>query len=179
MFATEGATRVDALEELRQMHVGAKAAFQDIAGADPGERGALWGKLVEDLQLHEQIEERYVYDPVAKEAGPTDPVLAAWEGQHESDVRTADALIAKIRVLKPASDAWLELVATLRATLEVHIAHEERDIWPRIRTAWGNDKLEAAGWSIAAAKAAAKDGATVAAAIKKADEAAKASARNA
>jgi iron-sulfur cluster repair protein YtfE (RIC family) len=169
---------MDALEELKQMHVEAKAAFEKIEGAGPSERGGLWAKLQPELELHEQIEERFVYDPVAREAGTKDPVLARWGQEHEAQVREADAVMAKIDRLEPQDAGWLESVSALRTTLEGHIAHEEHDIWPRIRTAWGEAKLDDAGRSVAAAKAAAKSGSSVSAAVKKGEEAHRASDRH-
>ena len=166
---------MDALEELKQMHVEAKAAFKKIEAAGPGERGGLWAKLRPELELHEQIEERFVYDPAAHDVGATDPILGRWEQEHESQVREADAVMAKISALQPENEPWLEHVHALHTTLEGHIAHEEHDIWPRIRTAWGEQKLDEAGRSIAAAKAAAKAGSSVKAAVAKGDEAHRAS----
>ena len=162
---------MDALEELRQMHVEAKAAFKKIETAEPSKRGGLWAKLQPELELHEQIEERFVYDPVAREAGVADPILARWEQEHEAQVREADAVMTKIDALRPENELWIEHVHALHTTLEGHIAHEEQDIWPRIRTAWGAPKLQAAGRSVAAAKIAAKGGASVKVAVAKGDEA--------
>lgn len=143
---------MDALELLREMHVAAKAAFGEIQGAEPAAREALWRKLQPQLEVHEQIEERFVYDPVAAEAGAADPVLARWEDEHEVQVAEADEVIAAIDRGDPASDAWLATVAQLAQTLEVHIAHEENDIWPRIREAWSHDRLDQAGRQVKAAK---------------------------
>jgi Hemerythrin HHE cation binding domain len=162
---------MDALEDLKQMHVEAKAAFRKIEAAAPGDRGALWVKLQPELELHEQIEERFVYDPVARDVGATDPILGRWEQEHEAQVREADAVMAKIAGLKPENEPWLEHVRALHTTLEGHIDHEEHDVWPRIRTAWGEQKLVEAGRSIAAAKAAAKAGARIPDAVARGEEA--------
>jgi iron-sulfur cluster repair protein YtfE (RIC family) len=143
------------------MHVEAKAAFQEIETADPQERGDVWASLQPQLELHERIEERLVYDPVAREAGPHDAVLGRWEHEHEEQVKEADATMDRLDHVDPAEDAWLSQLTALHATLDGHIRHEEEDIWPRIRKAWGTDKLEQAGRAIRGAKAAAKDGASV------------------
>ncbi len=158
---------MDALEELRQMHVEAKAQFQKIEQAPGPERGDLWAKLQPELELHEQIEEHFVYDPVAREAGQQDEVLARWEAEHEEQVREADAVMKQIDALDPSDHAWLTQVHALRTTLEGHIQHEEDDIWPRIRQAWGQPKLDEAGRAVAAAKTAAKAGAAVKDAVAK------------
>jgi Hemerythrin HHE cation binding domain len=161
---------VDALEELRQMHVEAKARFEKIETSPAAERGALWAELKPQLELHEQIEERFVYDPVAREAGRHDEVLARWEREHEEQVREADEVMRQIGTLDPSDDLWVAMVGTLGTTLQDHIQHEEDDIWPRIREAWGQPKLEEAGRAISAAKAASNAGAAVTDAVAKGGE---------
>ncbi len=156
---------MNALDILKKMHVEAHAAFEAIGASVSGDRAGRWAHLQTQLQLHEQIEEQYLYDPVAQEAGPGDPILARWENEHEEQVREADAVMARIDGLDPAADAWLETVNSLAATLDEHIAHEENDIWPRIRDAWDQDKLEHAGRQMVAARAAADSGASVPAAV--------------
>src|SRR6188472_1243349 len=101
---------MDALEELRQMHVEAKDAFAKIQSAGPTDRAGLWAKLRPELELHEQIEEKFVYDPVAREAGPTDEVLARWETEHELQVQEADSVMAQFGKLEPSSAEWLAKV---------------------------------------------------------------------
>ena len=148
---------MDALELLKQMHVEAKAGFANIEAAPPTERGALWAKLEPDLSLHERLEEEFVYDPVAQEAGATDPVLGRWESEHEAQVREADAVMASIDGLEPTDQQWLIQVTQLHQTLEGHIAHEEQDIWPRIRSAWGDDRLAEVGNAMDAERAAGQE----------------------
>ena len=151
---------MDALDILKQMHMDAKAAFKKIAVAHPSERGGLWAKLHPQLELHEQIEEQFVYDPVARDVGPRDAVLARWEHEHEAQVRDADALMGRIARLDPGNAGWLQAVTSLASTLEGHIRHEEDDIWPRIRTGWGAEQLTQAGRLVEAAKSAAAAGAS-------------------
>lgn len=151
---------MDALEVLKQQHFEAHAAFAKIKAADAADRAKEWTALQPQLELHEQIEEAFVYDPVARDASQ-DPVLVGWEAEHESQVAEANDVIAKINALDPAEDPWLQLVTTLGATLDTHIAHEERDIWPRIRKAWTQARLERAGTQMAAVKTAVNGGATV------------------
>lgn len=161
---------MDALEVLRQMHVEAKSAFKKIESASPTERGGLWAALQPQLEVHERIEERFVYDPVAADAGGEDPVLARWEEEHEAQVADADTVMARIDAGEPTSDTWLREVSSLAATLEEHIAHEEEDIWPRIKSLWSTEQLEAAGRAVAAAKDAVVGGATVEDAIARAEQ---------
>ncbi len=164
---------MDALEELREMHVAAKQAFRKIDGASPTERGGLWAKLRPELELHERIEEQFVYDPVARDVGQHDPTLGSWESEHESQAREADGVIAKIGELDPTDDRWMSEFRSLVSMLDRHIAHEENDIWPKIRQEWGERRLEEAGRPVGAARKAATAGASVAEAFGKGMEAAK------
>jgi len=143
---------MDALEILKQMHTEAKSAFQQIEHAGPDQRGSLWSKLRPELVAHEQIEERFVYDPVAKEAGNRDSMLADWEQRHHQEVGEAEAMIREIGGLEPRDGQWLERVGRLRMTLEGHIQTEETEIWPKIREVWRSDRLERAGAEVQAAK---------------------------
>jgi iron-sulfur cluster repair protein YtfE (RIC family) len=161
---------MDALEVLRQMHLEAKSTFQQIEQARPEERGALWAKLRPELTAHEQIEERFVYDPVAKEAGNRDQTLSDWEQRHHEQVNEAEKLISAIGRLEPREPRWLEQMQQLRTTLERHIQQEEGEIWPRIRQVWGEEKLRKAGTQVQAAKTAAGVGASVSGAIGAAGE---------
>jgi hemerythrin-like domain-containing protein len=149
---------MDALETLKQQHVEAQAAFGQIKAAGQRGRATTWAELQPKLELHEQIEEHFVYDPVAADAGSNDSVLARWEQEHEEQVREANAVIARIAKLDPMDDAWLEQVSALGTTLDAHIAHEENDIWPRIRAAWDQGKLDRAGRQMAMAKASLEKG---------------------
>jgi hemerythrin-like domain-containing protein len=151
---------MDALEVLKQQHIEAHAAFARIKAAGAADRATEWTALQPQLEMHEQIEEAFVYDPVAEDASE-DPVLAGWEDEHEAQVAEANEVIARIDALDPADDQWLQLVTTLGATLDTHIAHEEQDIWPRIRKAWPQAKLDQAGAKMAAVKTAVEHGATI------------------
>jgi iron-sulfur cluster repair protein YtfE (RIC family) len=168
---------MDALEILREMHVEAKSTFQKIEQARPEERGGLWAKLRPELTAHEQIEEQFVYDPVTRDAGNRDQVLAKWEQQHHEQVSEAEKLINEIGRLEPRDDRWLEQVRQLRMTLERHIQQEEGEIWPRIQQVWGPEKLQQAGGQVQIARAAASAGATASGAVGQAAEAVKDAAR--
>src|SRR3954464_5957539 len=139
---------MDALETLRQMHVEAKSAFQHIEQAGPDQRGQLWTKLEPELKLHEQAEERCVYDPAAQELGSRDQMLQDWHQRHHQEVGEAERMIGEIDRLNPQDSHWLEMVTQLRMTLERHIQTEEGEIWPHIRQVWGMDKLDHAGTEI-------------------------------
>jgi transposase-like protein len=136
---------MDAIQFLTQEHEKAKRAFAEIEAASPGDRGPLWRRLEPELELHEQLEERYLYGPVARDAGGSDATLRSWESRHQAEVREAEGLIGKLGQREPSEAQWLTELRQLKAALEKHIGEEEHEIWPRIREAWDPAKLESAG----------------------------------
>jgi hemerythrin-like domain-containing protein len=111
----------------------------------------MWGKLRPELELHEQMEEKCLYGPVAREV-QGDPSLASWETTHLHEVQEAEGLIKEIDRLDPAKDAWLASVKKLHGALEQHIRREEQDIWPKIERVWDSKRLEEAGRQMEAMK---------------------------
>ncbi len=147
------------------MHVDAKAAFQKIEGASPDQRGALWAKLRPELTAHEQIEERFVYDPAVKDVGDRAPMLSAWHRRHEQMVQQATSMMDEIGRLDSRDAQFLSMVEQLHQALAQHIEMEETEFWPLIRQAWGPERLEQAGGKVEAAKTAATAGAGVSGAL--------------
>jgi hemerythrin-like domain-containing protein len=136
---------MNAIQLLEHEHQVAKRAFGQIKTAGPEDREPLWAKLRPELKVHEQMEERALYGPVAEQAGSKDAKLAQWREHHHEEVVKAEGLIQQIDQLDPASDQWMDTVATLQQALEHHIREEEGDIWPRIQQVWDAAKLERAG----------------------------------
>ena len=132
---------MDAIQFLKQQHEEAKQMFGRIEQAQGGERERLWQQLGPELKAHEQIEERHLYGPVARDV----PDLAEWEQQHREEVHEAEVLIKKIDETDASDRSWLEHVRELKTALEHHIQEEEGEVWPKIRQAWDAAKLEKAG----------------------------------
>jgi iron-sulfur cluster repair protein YtfE (RIC family) len=164
---------MDALDELEQMHEEARAAFAKIETSGGTDRAGAWAKLHAALVLHEQIEERFVYDAVVEDIGDVDTRLDAFHAQHEQEARDANQLMDRIGTLDPNDPAWLATVQQLRQTLEQHMATEEQQFWPLIRETWGEGKLQHAGGKVAAAKAVGDAGGARAEGIGKAAQALK------
>jgi hypothetical protein len=152
----EGTTRrestMNAIQALKKDHETAKRGFSQIQAAAPNQRGALWEKLEPELKLHEQVEEKAVYGPVAQDAGAKDRKLKEWPEQHKKEVSEAEALIKAINGLDATSDQWMAKVSDLHQALEHHIKEEEGEVWPRIEQAWNASKLEKAGEEIESLK---------------------------
>lgn len=134
---------MEATQFLEREHLTAKGAFKKIEAVAPQQRGQLWKELAPELKVHEQIEEAYLYGPIARDA--QDPDLRDWNQHHHEEVRQAEAMIEEIDGLEPTEDAWFAKVNELREALEHHIREEEQEIFPKAREAWDQSKLEQAG----------------------------------
>ncbi len=164
---------MDVLQELRQAHDQAKAMFRKIEQASPDQRGELWAKLRPDLTAHEQYEEKFVYDPLSKDAAGREPDLASWEQRHEAQVRTLSSLIDEVGRCDARSDRFLVTLRDLQSSLEQHIEQEEDDIFPKIAMFWSPDRRDEAGDQVAAAKKAAGATSGVSGAVNKVGDAIK------
>jgi hemerythrin-like domain-containing protein len=155
------------------MHVEAGSAFQKLEGAAPNERGAIWAKLRPELEAHEQMEERFVYDPAVREANGAGSKLAQFHSQHEQEVQHAKRMIEEIGGMDGGESQFMQTVQNLHHALAKHIDMEETEFWPQIRQSWGEQRLEQAGTQVQAAKTAVSAGSSVSEALSNAAEAVK------
>jgi iron-sulfur cluster repair protein YtfE (RIC family) len=156
---------MDAIQFLKQEHQKAKAAFEHLLKAAPEARGKLWTKLQPELEVHEKIEDGEVYEPLARDAGKTDSMLAEWRKKHQTEVDKVEGLIKEMGKLDPEEASWLTKLKAVHASLESHIREEEQDVFPRISKVWDERKLEHAGTAM---KVKAKELKTATAAAKEA-----------
>jgi hypothetical protein len=136
---------MDAIQFLKKEHEAAKDAFGRMEQASRPERGVLWRQLRRELEMHEQIEEAALYDPLSEDAESRDAQLADWKDQHAEEVRTATRLMRAIDAEDPESPHWLARVTELKQALQDHIEQEEHQVFPRIGLVWNRDRLDRAG----------------------------------
>ena len=144
---------MDAIQFLKQEHQKATAAFERVLKAAPESRGQLWARLWADLEAHERIEDACLYEPLSRDAGKKDSILADWRKKHQNEVDNVEGLIKAIGKLDPEDVSWLTKLKPAHASLERHIREEEQDIFPRVSKIWNEDKLEQAGRDMKAMKA--------------------------
>lgn len=143
---------MDAIQFLKREHEKAKTKLADLLAARPEARQALWEELSPELELHEQIEDAALYEPLARDAAGTDATLAEWRERHQGEVERAEGLIDEIDDLDAEQDDWLKKVEDLETTLRTHIQQEEEAIFPRIGRIWDSARLERAGTELEALK---------------------------
>ena len=144
---------MDAIQFLKQEHQKAKTAFEQLLKAAPEARGELWTKLQPELEVHEKIEDGELYEPLSRDAGKTDSILAEWKKKHQNEVDKVEGLIKEMKKLDPEEASWLTKLKAVHASLESHIREEEQNIFPRISKVWDEKKLEHAGTAMKEMKA--------------------------
>ena len=136
---------MQAIKLLRGMHAETKVQFKIILGTDdPQLANQAWQALQPVLKLHEEIEDRFVYQPLQEETLPGTP-LGDWAVQHDADVEYVEQLIQASRDLAPATPEWRMCVARVMDALSKHVMDEEGQIFGRIEQVWDADRLEQAG----------------------------------
>jgi hypothetical protein len=136
---------MDAIHILREMHADTKHRFKIILAADdPVVAAQLWEALKPLLDLHEQLEDDFVYTPIAEEMGAGTP-LGDWATRHDADVAVVKQLIAATDALDPKLPDWRMSLGQVMDVLARHVMDEEGQIFGRIEQVWGPERLESVG----------------------------------
>jgi hemerythrin-like domain-containing protein len=136
---------MDALQILRTMHAETKLTFRVILGTEEAaEAHQRWQELQPLLDLHERLEDSFVYSKLADEMGPGTP-LGDWAVRHDADVDIVKQLIARVNELPPGTVEWRAAVGAVSDALNRHVMDEEGQIFGRIEQAWGPDRLAEVG----------------------------------
>jgi Hemerythrin HHE cation binding domain len=141
---------VDAIAILRTMHSDTKFQLKNILGVgvtDAALAQQLWVDLQHMLDLHEQLEDEFVYAPLAEEMGPGTP-LGDWLARHDGEVAIVKQLIASVEAEEGGTPEWRMAVSRVADALQKHVTDEEGQIFGRIQQAWDSDRLESAGAAI-------------------------------
>jgi len=135
------------------MHSETKFQLKSILGvADPAKEQQLWLDLQPNLDLHEEVEDEFVYAPLAEEYGPGTP-LGDWLGRHDSEVAIIKQLVANVEAQQAGTPEWRMAVSQVADVLNKHVTDEEGQIFGRIQQAWDLDRLESVGAEIEEARA--------------------------
>jgi len=132
------------------MHADTKFQFKVILAADdPAMAQKLFQELRPLLDLHEELEDQFVYGPIADEMGSGTP-LGDWALRHDADVAVVKELIAATDAFESRQPEWRMAVAQVMDTLARHVTDEEGQIFGRIEQAWGPERLESVGAEMSA-----------------------------
>ena len=135
------------------MHSDTKFQLKSILGLpDPAEAQQLWLDLQPALDVHEELEDEFVYAPLAEEYGPGTP-LGDWLGRHDSEVAIVKQLVANVEAQQAGTPESRMAVSQVADVLNKHVTDEEGQIFGRIQQAWDLDRLESVGAAIEEARA--------------------------
>jgi hypothetical protein len=136
---------MNAIQLLRRMHADTKTRFKIILGSDdPAAAAEQWQALQPLLELHEQLEDEFLYTPLFEEIGAGTP-LGDWDLEHEADVAAVKLLIETTAHFDPTTPEWRMSVARVMDALNKHVTEEEGQIFGRIEQIWAPERLEEAG----------------------------------
>jgi len=143
---------MNAIQVLRAMHADAKHQLKVILAADdPRQAQAQWQALQPVLELHEQLEDQFVYGPLSQEHGAGTP-LGDWLLRHDADVQIVKELIARSDGFQPGTPDWRMGVGQVADALNKHVTDEEGQIFGRIEQVWDADRLSSVGGDMQKAK---------------------------
>jgi hypothetical protein len=136
---------MNAIQLLRAMHAETRVSFKIILGTQDAARAdQAWRALQPSLELHEQLEDEFVYRPLQEEMGPGTP-LGDWNLQHNGDVAVVEELVAASNQLEAGSPEWRMCIGRIMDVLSKHVMDEEGQIFGRIEQVWDTTRLEQAG----------------------------------
>lgn len=145
---------MDALTLLSEDHQKVKKLMADIEKTT--ERGvktreSLFGKLLTDLTIHEQIEEQIFY-PEVKEKATTkqleDMVAESYEEHH-----FVDTVKAELQDTAFDAEEWAAKFKVMKENVEHHAFEEEEGkMFPKVRKAFSKAELEDMGTRMAELK---------------------------
>ena len=138
---------MDALTLLERDHQKVKKLMGDIEKTTERAvktREQLFNKLVEELTIHEKIEEQIFY-PAVKERATSkkleDLIDESYEEHHFVDI-----VKAEIENTPFAADAWAAKFKVMMENIEHHAFEEEEgEMFPKVRRAFKKDELEDLG----------------------------------
>jgi hypothetical protein len=140
----------DLIEVLVNDHRRVETLFAELesGSGDPEHRRAVADVVVAELVRHTVAEELYLH-PAVRELLPDGGRLA----EHELRASAlAEQTLHDLDGVPTTDPAFEPALATLIAAVRVHVAEQERDLFPRLRLACPPDRLDDLGTRAEAAK---------------------------
>lgn len=143
---------MDALQLLKSDHDTVRALFSQFSEAkesgDTERLRSLQQQIFHELEVHTAIEEEILYPESEAVGGEAEELVK--EGVEEHHV--VDVLMEEISALSPHDEAFLPKMTVLIENVEHHAEEEETELFPKLREAFGNDRLQAMGVKLQEAK---------------------------
>jgi hemerythrin-like domain-containing protein len=141
---------MDALSLLRSDHQKVKGLVKQVE--DSGDRATkqreeLFQTIVDELTVHERIEEEIFYPNVQKHEKAKALVL---ESYVEHGV--VDDLLDEISTIDTGDEKWMPAFKVFKENLEHHIKEEEDELFPKVESLFSSDQLGKMGDQMTALK---------------------------
>lgn len=132
---------MDALALLKQDHDKVKDMLPKLRDeTDAGRRSDLFGQLVRDLTVHENVEEELFYPALKQKPKAKQDVLEAFEEHH-----LVDEVMSDLEDTPIDSVDWKAKYQVMTEQLEHHIEEEETKLFAEAREALDQNELEELG----------------------------------
>jgi hemerythrin superfamily protein len=132
---------MDAIDLLTGDHNRVRGLFAQFKAAeekkDTATMTTVADRIFEQLDVHTSIEESTFYPQVREASDEIGEVVA--EGLEEHAV--AKDLIAQCRAGDPGSEEWAAKMSVLIENVEHHAEEEEKEMFPKVRSALRGDRL--------------------------------------
>jgi hemerythrin superfamily protein len=143
---------MDALALLKSDHDTVRSLFRDFEEATEAENTDRMEELAQtifsELEVHTAIEEEVFY-PEAERAGSEVEELVK-EGVEEHHV--VDVLIGELQKLQPNDETFTPKMTVLIENVEHHAEEEESEMFPKLREAFSDERLQQMGQALQHAK---------------------------
>jgi hemerythrin-like domain-containing protein len=133
----------DGLDLLERDHRRLEALLEDGTNTTEeatDERKALLRTIVQELTIHELIEEKILYPVLKSHAEARDIVLEGYQEHH-----VADLVVKELQQLPPSDERWGAKLKVLKENIEHHIKEEEGEMFKTARSVLGREQLEEIG----------------------------------
>jgi hemerythrin superfamily protein len=143
---------MDALTLLKKDHELVKDLMNRMAEEDdPDQLSSMFDQLVDELSVHERIEEEIFYPALQKLPKAKEDVLESFEEHH-----LVDEIVKEMEV-ETDGDRWKAKFTVMKENVEHHIKDEEDELFPKAEKLLGDTVLGALGAEMADLKAAEKE----------------------
>jgi hemerythrin superfamily protein len=128
--------QVDVIELLERDHRRISALAEKLDSIDdPREIRSLYLRIVDELTMHETIEQQVVFPAYRAMGEADDDTLEHRIGEHEE----LNELLAEMRGLDPAGLAFVKRGSALLLEVKGHFQREEESVFARLRSCRGSE----------------------------------------
>lgn len=140
------AAAMDVLSLLKRDHELVKDLMKRIEREekDTKARATMFEQLVDELSVHERIEEEIFYPALKEKKDAKEDVLEGFEEHH-----LVDEIIEDLDDVEPGDERWPAKFTVMQENVEHHIQDEEEKLFPKAEKLLGDKKLGELGAKMA------------------------------